>query len=64
MQIDQLNPEVLCPPESTGELEEFFLQLLCLLFAFLIVLILAKLGYDYWNYRTKGQLPWLVLRMP
>ena len=63
-QIVMLNQEVLCPPESNGEVEELFLRLLCLVLAILIVAVLSKLAYDYWVYRTRGQLPWLVLKMP
>jgi hypothetical protein len=53
------------PPEDrNGESQELLLQLLCGLLSILIVLILAKLSYDAWVYRTRGQLPWLVLKMP
>ncbi len=60
----EIDPQLLCPPESSGETQEALLQLLCVLLAALIVLILGKLAYDYRQYRTKGQLPWLVLNMP
>ena len=63
-QIVMLNQEVLCPPESNGEVEELFLRLLCLVLAVLIVAVLSKLAYDYWVYRTRGQLPWAALKMP
>jgi hypothetical protein len=59
-----LDPELLCPPESNGESQELMLQLLCGLLSILIVVILTKLSYDAWIYRTRGQLPWLVLKMP
>ena len=62
--IADLDPALLCPPESTGDHREAFLQSLCVLLAALILAVLAKLAYDYWAYRTKGQLPWLVLKMP
>ncbi len=64
--IDDLDPRELCPPEEkSGEMfHELFLRALCVLFAFLIVLVLTKLAYDYYIYRTKGQLPWIVLKMP
>jgi Leucine-rich repeat (LRR) protein len=62
--IVSLDPEILCPPSSNGESQELLLQLLCVLLAILIVLILSKLAYDFRVYRTRGQLPWLVLRMP
>ncbi|TRY68648.1 hypothetical protein TCAL_07683 [Tigriopus californicus] len=62
-QITLLSPEMLCPPETTGEFQELLLQVLCVILALLIVLVLARLAYDYWIYRTKGQLPWLALKM-
>eukprot|EP00095_Tigriopus_kingsejongensis_P000769 maker-scaffold67_size430214-snap-gene-1.16 protein:Tk00769 transcript:maker-scaffold67_size430214-snap-gene-1.16-mRNA-1 annotation:"AGAP005417-PA" len=63
-QIDLLSPEMLCPPETKGEFRELFLQILCVILTILIILVLLRLAYDYWKYRTKGQLPWLVLKMP
>eukprot|EP00096_Caligus_rogercresseyi_P007072 TRINITY_DN2441_c0_g1_i1.p1 TRINITY_DN2441_c0_g1~~TRINITY_DN2441_c0_g1_i1.p1 ORF type:complete len:502 (-),score=79.63 TRINITY_DN2441_c0_g1_i1:100-1605(-) len=62
--IMSLNPQILCAPTPSGEIQETFLKLLCVLFSILIVIVFAKLGYDYWVYRTRGQLPWLVLKMP
>ena len=61
LQIYELDPEVLCPPEGN---EELLLQLLCCLLAVALVLVLSKLGYDYSVYRRRGQLPWLALKMP
>jgi len=63
-QINEIDPEVLFPPESKGELEELLLDLICFLLGGATVLILSKLAYDYWRYRTKGQLPWMALNMP
>jgi hypothetical protein len=62
--VVELNEELLCPPETTGEGQELLLQMLCGLLAVLIVVTLTKLAYDYWVYRTRGQLPWIVLKMP
>ncbi|CAB4054694.1 unnamed protein product [Lepeophtheirus salmonis] len=62
--IMSLNPQILCAPAPSGEVQETFLKLLCVLLAILIVIVFTKLGYDYWVYRTRGQLPWLVLKMP
>ena len=61
-QIVEIDPQLLCPPESTGETQELLLQLLCVLLAFSSAAILAKLAYDYRQYRKRGQLPWIVLR--
>lgn len=30
----------------------------------LIILVLGKLGYDYYHYRKSGRLPWIVTKMP
>ena len=64
MQINDLSPDLLCPPETTGETQELILQMLCVIFAFLIVVVLTKFTWDYYIYRTRGQLPWIVLKMP
>lgn len=40
------------------------LDLLNAVLASLIVLILAKLAYDYYYYRKFGRLPWIVTKMP
>ena len=61
--IDDIDPEVLCPPTSNGEYHEILLQILCVCLALLIVLVLSKLAYDIRMYRTRGQLPWLALKM-
>ncbi len=63
-QVASADPRVLCPPESTGETQELLMRLLCLLLALLIVAVLAKLATDYRAYRARGQLPWIVLKMP
>ena len=63
-QIVTLDPNVLCPPESNGEVEEILLQLLCFVLALAIVAVLSKLTYDYSVYRRRGQLPWLAMKLP
>ena len=63
-QILDLDPNVLCPPESNGEIEEILLQLLCFVLALSIIAILSKLAYDYTVYRRRGQLPWLAMKLP
>lgn len=63
-QIISLDQNILCPPEENGKATELLLQLLCCLLSILIILVLAKLGYDYSIYRRRGQLPWLALKMP
>lgn len=30
----------------------------------LIILVLGKLGYDYYHYRKSGRLPWIVTKLP
>ena len=60
MDIDTL---VLCPRSEKAEEKEQVLQAVCGVLAFLIVVTLTKLLYDYWNYRKRGKLPWIVNRM-
>ena len=63
--IDEINANELCPPEEAeGQVQELILQILCVFFAILILVVLAKLSVDWYNYRKKGQLPWLALKMP
>ena len=64
LQIIDILPEELCPPEGTGESQELLLKLLCGVLSISIVVVLTKLGYDYTIYRRRGQLPWLALKMP
>jgi len=58
--IDSINPEVLCPPSSNGEAQELWLQLLCAILAFMILLVALNLAYDCNNYNNRGQLPRLA----
>jgi len=62
--IDDVDPHVLCPPSDEGARRELVLQLVCCLLGICIVLVLSKLLYDYWQYKNKGKLPWIVLKMP
>ena len=64
MQIVDLDPGELCPPEDNGESQELLLQLLCGVLSISIIVVLTKLGYDYSIYRRRGQLPWLAWKMP
>lgn len=32
--------------------------------ATLIIFVIVKLSYDYYNFRAYGQLPWIVTKMP
>ena len=61
MEIDTL---VLCPRSEKAEEKEQVLQAVCGVLALLIIITLTKLLYDYWNYRKRGKLPWIVYRMP
>ena len=62
-QIDSLDPEELCPPGSNGEFQEMMMWLLCGLLLILIILVLLNLAHSAHKYRTRGQLPWLALKM-
>jgi len=63
-QLMSIKPMVLCPPEDDGSLQEAGLQVLCVVFSLCIILVLARLLYDYWLYKNRGKLPWIVLKMP
>ena len=39
-------------------------QVVCGVLTALILMTVTKLLYDYWNYRQRGKLPWIVYRMP
>ncbi|XP_030751585.1 protein singed wings 2 [Sitophilus oryzae] len=40
------------------------LDLLNVVLGLLIILILGKLAYDYYNFKKTGKLPWIVTKMP
>lgn len=42
----------------------YLLNLLNIVLSSMIVLMLAKLAYDYYHYRKSGRLPWIVTKMP
>lgn len=50
---------------SLSEEESFIqpLDILNIMLLSLIILILSKLAYDYYNYRHHGSLPWIVTKM-
>ena len=64
MQLSSIDSSVLCPRSARAEEREQVLQAVCGVLACLILATLAKLLYDYWNYRNRGKLPWIVYRMP
>ncbi len=60
-----MDPRVLCPPESDGgRVRQTLMRLLCALLATLVLAVLARLAADCRAYRDRGQLPWIVLKMP
>ncbi|XP_058804543.1 protein singed wings 2 isoform X4 [Phymastichus coffea] len=62
-QIRELSRTEICVPTD----ENYWvypLDILNVLLASLIILILVKLFYDYWNFKRTGKLPWLVARIP
>jgi len=59
-----IDSSILCPPSEKAEEKERVLQAVCGVLAFLIIVTLSKLLYDYWNYTKRGKLPWIVYRMP
>lgn len=60
----EIDSSILCPRSEKAEEKERILQAVCGVLAFLIVVTLSKLLYDYWNYTKRGKLPWIVYRMP
>nr|CAD7457181.1 unnamed protein product [Timema tahoe] len=60
--IRDLSRSSICAPPS-----EYIIQPLDLLngvLASLIILVVGKLGYDYWNFKKTGKVPWIVTKMP
>lgn len=39
-------------------------EILSIVFGVLIVLLMSNLVYDYYNYKTYGKLPWIVIKAP
>ncbi|KAF4523876.1 hypothetical protein B566_EDAN010194 [Ephemera danica] len=60
--IRELSRSLLCQEPRGGSLTG--LDVLNVALALLIVLVLGKLAYDYWAFKTSGRLPWLVAKMP
>ena len=63
-QLVAISSSVLCPRSEKAEGKEAVMRVLCGVLTFLLILIISKLLYDYWNYRQRGKLPWIVYRMP
>ncbi|XP_062128123.1 protein singed wings 2 isoform X1 [Drosophila sulfurigaster albostrigata] len=59
-----LTREDMCNVDPVDEWFMHPIDLLNCIFASLILLILGKLGYDYYFYRYHGKVPWIVLKMP
>ncbi|XP_065347508.1 protein singed wings 2 isoform X2 [Cloeon dipterum] len=59
--IRHLSRSLLCQ-EPKGGLSG--LDILNVSLALCIMLVLGKLAYDYWSFKTSGRLPWLVAKMP
>ena len=60
----EVDSNILCPCSEKADGKELILQAVCGVLAFLIVVTLSKLLYDYLNYTKLGKLPWIVYRMP
>jgi len=39
------------------------LDYLSIFLAFLILLVISKVLYDYWNFKQYGTVPWIVRKM-
>ena len=63
-QLVEVSSSVLCPRSERAAEREVILKVVCAILSCLIILTISKLLYDYWNYRQRGKLPWIVYRMP
>lgn len=59
--IKYLTLKDLCSPEENPL---HWLDILNISMAVIILLIIAKLGYDYFYYKNYGRVPWIVTKMP
>ncbi|XP_049308065.1 protein singed wings 2 isoform X3 [Bactrocera dorsalis] len=57
-----LTREDVCKPEEEPKI--YPLDMLNAVLAFLILLILSKLAYDYYYYKNFGRVPWIVMKLP
>jgi hypothetical protein len=48
---------------ADGEQLVDILDILSIILALAILFVIGKVYYDYWNYKHKGKLPWLVRKM-
>ncbi|CAG7837276.1 unnamed protein product [Allacma fusca] len=61
-QVRYMKVEEWCQMDDEAPIIEI-LDLVSITLAFLIVAIICKVYYDYWNYKKHGRLPWLVSKM-
>ncbi|KAF7278660.1 hypothetical protein GWI33_008110 [Rhynchophorus ferrugineus] len=61
--IIELSRSSVCHSPSEYTIQEA-LDLLNAVLGFLIIFILVKLAYDYYNFKKTGRLPWIVMKMP
>ncbi|XP_076291418.1 protein singed wings 2 [Lasioglossum baleicum] len=59
---DLTRTEICMPPDEDPLLHP--LDVLNIILAFLILLIIGKVLYDYWSFRRTGKLPWIVTKIP
>lgn len=57
-----LTREDVCKPKDESKIH--ILDWVNGLLAALILLILGKLGYDYYYYKNYGRVPWIVMKLP
>jgi len=62
--LTEVDQALLCPPSEKEEQKQMVMKAICVVLATLIVVIMTKLLYDWWEYRTRGKLPCIVYRMP
>ncbi|ODM93661.1 Protein halfway [Orchesella cincta] len=61
-QIRYMRMEEWCKVDNGAELLNV-LDMVSIVLAILIIVVIAKVYYDYWNFKTKGKLPWIVSKM-
>uniref|UniRef100_A0A1I8NX07 Protein singed wings 2 n=1 Tax=Stomoxys calcitrans TaxID=35570 RepID=A0A1I8NX07_STOCA len=60
--IMAITREDVCKPKNESKIH--VLDCINGALAIMILLILAKLGYDYYHYKNYGRVPWIVMKLP
>jgi len=63
-QLVSLDTGILCPASPNGGKRETLLQILCVILALINLSVIARLLYDYYQYKHRGKLPRIVHWLP